>query len=181
MEKLELHIPQSLFSPAAYEHFEGEYPLEILKAGPDLYSFDQPLTYSVDVSNTGDALLLTGTVEGEATTSCARCLESFSFPVTGEIEGYFLIHEDDEAPEDMEEEEFEVLPANNTIDLATYLQAALLLEVPLVPLCKDECAGICPTCGVNLNEESCSCEPQNEHPVAANNPFAVLKDLPLSD
>ena len=180
METLELHIPQSLFSPAAYEHFEGEYALDVLKAGPDLYSFAQPLIYRVDVSNTGDALLLTGTVEGDATTSCARCLDSFSFPITGDVEGYFLINEGDEAPGDMEEEEFEVLPANNTIDLAPYLQAALLLEVPLVPLCKDDCAGICPTCGTNLNEGTCSCEPTEETSVA-NNPFAVLKDLPLDN
>ena len=60
-----------------------------MKAGPDLHSFSEPLAWQVDVTNTGDALLVAGTVEGEATTSCARCLDEFSFPVTGEIEGYY--------------------------------------------------------------------------------------------
>ena len=133
-----------------------------------------------DVTNTGDALLVTGTVEGEAKTSCARCVDEFSFPVTGEVEGYFLIGADREAPEDMDDDEFDVLPDDNVIDLEPLLRAALLLEFPLVPLCDEECKGLCPTCGANLNDGPCGCAPaEDAGDDAPPNPFAVLKDFPF--
>ncbi|WP_241963703.1 DUF177 domain-containing protein [Gordonibacter sp. 28C] len=151
-----------------------------MKAGPDLYDFEGPLDWQVDVTNTGDALLVTGTVEGEAKTSCARCVDEFSFSVTGEIEGYFLIDSEKEAPDDMDDDEFDVLPEDDVIDLEPLIRAALLLEFPLVPLCDDDCLGLCPTCGANLNEGPCGCEPAVEpDDDVPPSPFAVLKDFPF--
>ena len=116
MEATRIPIPSELFAPAESSHFEGTYAVPVVKAGPDLYDFAEPLAWQVDVTNTGDALLVTGTVEGEAKTSCARCVDEFSFPVTGEVEGYFLLGADREAPEDMDDDEFDVLPDDNVID-----------------------------------------------------------------
>lgn len=180
MEPLYIEIPHELFAPAESSHFEGEYALSVLKSGPDLYSFAEPLKWQVEITNTGDAFLVMGTVEGDATTSCCRCLEAVDVPFMGEIEGYFLIDaEGGEAPEDMDEDEFDVLPENGKIDLAALIYAAVLIEAPLVPLCDDECKGICLNCGANLNNEECTCEPVDEvaDEVGANNPFAALKGL----
>ena len=198
METTRIPIPSELFAPAESSHFDGSYTVPVLKAGPDLYDFAEPLSWQVDVTNTGDALLVTGTVEGEARTSCARCVDDFSFPVTGEVEGYFLLGADKEAPEDMDDDEFDVLPEDNVIDLEPLLNAALLLEFPLVPLCDEECKGLCPTCGANLNEGPCGCADGAEASEPASggngggapaegdggddvppNPFAVLKDFPF--
>ncbi len=180
MEATRIPIPSELFAPAESSHFEGTYAVPVVKAGPDLYDFAEPLAWQVDVTNTGDALLVTGTVEGEAKTSCARCVDEFSFPVTGEVEGYFLIGADREAPEDMDDDEFDVLPDDNVIDLEPLLRAALLLEFPLVPLCDEECKGLCPTCGANLNDGPCGCAPaEDAGDDAPPNPFAVLKDFPF--
>ena len=179
MEPIKIAIPNELFSPAEMAHFDGTVDMGVMKAGPDLYTFAAPLSWSVDVTNTGDAFLVTGTVEGDARTACARCLDDVELPVTGEIEGYFLIGgEDAEAPEDMDEDEFDLLPADNKIDLAPLIEAAVRLEVPLVPLCRDDCAGLCATCGANLNDGPCGCEPAGDEPDAGN-PFAVLKGLDL--
>ena len=57
----------------------------------------------------------------------------------------------------MEGDEFDFLPDNRKIDLVPLIVAALLLEVPLVPLCDDDCKGLCPQCGANLNEGPCGC------------------------
>lgn len=181
MEPLFLEIPDELFAPAESSHFEGIYELPVLKAGPDLYSFAEPLAWQVDVSNTGDALLVTGTVEGTAATSCCRCLEAVEISLIGEVEGYFLIGEQG-SPEDMVEDEFEVLPEDGKVDLGALVVAALLLEVPMVPLCDDECKGICLDCGANLNEGDCSCASElseEEDAACAGNPFAALKGLKL--
>ena len=179
MEATRIPIPSELFAPAESSHFEGTYAVPVVKAGPDLYDFAEPLAWQVDVTNTGDALLVTGTVEGEAKTSCARCVDEFSFPVTGEVEGYFLIGADREAPEDMDDDEFDVLPDDNAIDLMPLVHAALLLEFPLVPLCAEDCLGLCPTCGANLNEGACGCTSAAPGDGAPANPFAVLADYPF--
>lgn len=180
METLRITIPNELFSPAETRHYEGTLEMPVFKAGPDLYSFQQPLSWTADITNTGDAFLVTGMVEGDATTSCARCLEEMQTHCIGEIEGYFLLNGETEVEGDLEGDEFDVLPDDNTIDLVPLIQAALLVEVPLVPLCREDCKGLCPQCGVNLNEETCDCTGQAEEP-AADNPFAVLKDLKLED
>lgn len=177
MSDTRILVPSELFAPAESSYFEGTYDLEILKAGPDLYEFAAPLAWQATVTNTGGALLVTGTVEGTAKTACARCLNTFEFPVAGEIEGYYLLSEEEDAPEDMDEDEFSYLPKNNVIELDPLLKAALLLEMPLVPLCDDDCKGICPDCGADLNEGPCACGEKQSADEAPANPFSVLKDI----
>ncbi|MCI8366442.1 MAG: DUF177 domain-containing protein [Eggerthellaceae bacterium] len=182
MENLRITIPPELFSPAEFRHYEGKLEMPVFKAGPDLYSFAEPLEWSADITNTGDAFLVSGMVEGDAVTSCARCLEDVAIHCMGEIEGYYLIDGDAESSEDMEGDEFDVLPEDHTIDLLPLIQAALLMDMPLLPLCQDDCKGLCPKCGANLNEGDCGCEAAeaSDEP-SPDNPFAVLKDLKLDE
>lgn len=98
MDALRIQVPHELFAPAESSHFEGSIAIPVMKAGPDLYDFAGPLAWQADISNTGDALLVTGTVEARPKPACARCLDEVSFPVTGEIEGYFLLDETKAAP-----------------------------------------------------------------------------------
>lgn len=181
MEGLRIHVPSELFAPAESSHFEGSLDIPVMKAGPDFYSFVGPLAWQVDISNTGDAFLVTGTVEGQAKTACARCLDEFCFDVTGEIEGYFLIDGEKAAPEDMDDDEFAVLPVDDTIDLEPLIMAALMLEFPLVPLCKEECKGLCSRCGSSLNDGPCDCDPIDDDDTTPPNPFSALKDFPFDE
>lgn len=183
MESIRIQIPHELFAPAESSHFEGKIDVSELEVGPDTYTFAQPAAWKIDVTNTGDAFLVTGSVEGEAATSCARCLEDVVLSLNGEIEGYFLIGEDTPDPEDMDEDEFERLPEDETIDVTSLVVAALLLEVPLVPLCGEDCKGLCANCGANLNEGPCGCveaEPDPDFELAKN-PFAALKDYDFGE
>ena len=86
-DQLSLEVPAELFSPAEFAQFEGVVAVDEFECGPDSYRFSEPLSWHADVSNTGDALLVTGSVTGEARTDCARCLEDAVFDVEGEIEG----------------------------------------------------------------------------------------------
>ncbi len=174
-----LHVPAKLFTPAESLRFEGQMALPGFEAGSSSYAFSDPVCWQVDVTNTGGALLVAGNATGVARTVCARCLEDAAIPLDGTIEGYFLI--DDEAaevPEDMDDDEFEFLPENHMVDMEVLVKAALLLEVPLIPLCDEGCRGLCPTCGANLNEGACACQTEDpdEDLEQSDNPFAVLKD-----
>ncbi len=168
-------ISSELFLPAESAHFQGELTLDLLKCGPDLYTFDKPISWDVDVTNTGEALLVVGTCEGAGTTACARCAEPAQVNLIGDIEGYFFLDAESVSQEDKEEDEFDILPENHVIDLIPLIQAALTLDVPLIPLCEDDCKGLCPVCGANLNKGDCGCE--REEDINPDNPFAALKDF----
>ncbi|MBQ9021943.1 MAG: DUF177 domain-containing protein [Eggerthellaceae bacterium] len=185
MDQTTIQVGPELFAPAESSSYSGEYLPESLSIGPDTYTFAQPLNWNVLVSNTGGALLVAGSVTGVGTTECSRCLEAVEVPLNGEVEAYYLLNaEETELTED-EEDEFEVLGEDNTINLIPLLEAAILVDVPLQPLCREDCKGICPDCGVNLNEQSCDCAEARAKADAefeeAKNPFAKLKELNLSN
>ena len=178
-----IKLPAELFALAESSRFEGAYDLPLLSIGPDDYAFPQPLDWSVEVTNTGSAFLVSGTVQGRGTCACSRCLEDVSRDFNGVVEGYFLygadISDDDGPDDDLGEDEFDVLPDDHVIDLSPLLKAALMVDAPDMPLCKDDCAGLCPQCGANLNEGPCGCG--DDEDLAAfdreANPFSVLADF----
>lgn len=181
MESTSIKVPDELFVCAESLSFAGTYDLPELTVGPDSFAFEKPLEWEVSITNTSDALLVMGTVTGTARTECGRCLEPFSFDVDGMVEGYFLLNEDAKPEDEMEEDEFDILDPEGVIDLVPLLQAAVIVDLPLLPLCDDDCAGICQDCGMNLNEGSCECaqkrEEQDRQDQEKANPFAALAAL----
>ena len=178
MNDATIKIPAELFAPAESSHFEGELDIPMLAAGPDEYRFNAPIVWDAEVTNTGDALLIMGKASGIAATQCARCLDDVEYDLEGDIEGYFLINDESAAPDDMEDDEFDVLPESHIVDMTPLICAALLVDVPEPPLCSDDCRGLCPQCGANLNDGDCGCVDEEAGAFEeAKNPFAVLKGL----
>ena len=171
MSDLKIELPDRMFEPAAFMHVDGTWDAGELVAGPDTYRFEGPVSWSADITNTGDAFLIAGTAKADAVVGCARCLEDARYTLCGEIEGYLLTGEESQAPEDMDDDEFDVLGSDRVLDMEPHLAAALLMEVPLIPLCDEDCKGLCPTCGANLNEGPCGCD---DRKVDDMNPFSVL-------
>lgn len=172
-------LPDGLFEVSGSSRFSGALDLAELVAGPDVLRFDAPPEWDVLVTNAGGrSFVVSGSVAGVATTDCARCLEPFAFDIAGEVEG-FLFAEDpgEDLPDETSEDEYAVLDDRHGADIGTFLTAALVLAAPLVPLHDEDCAGLCPHCGKNLNEGPCDCapEPDGDFERAAN-PFAALKD-----
>lgn len=177
MEPVKLHIPQELFEPAETQMFSGSAEIGVLSIGAQDYECVGPCAWEVEIANTGQAFLVRGRSTVKARVACARCLEDTNVDLKGDIEGYYVMEAAD-VDGDREGDEFEVLPADHTIDLSPLIEAGLILEAPFQPLCQPDCAGLCPVCGVNLNKESCDCALADE--VSSDNPFAALKDLDLS-
>ncbi len=183
-----IKIPAELFALAESSHFEGMLDLPQLAVGPDDYLFEEPLAWAVDVTNTGSALLVSGTVKGSAHCMCSRCLDDVACEFNGDIEGFFVMQEADLDYLDDDEDapgadEFDVLPADHIINLQPLIEAALMVEAPTMPLCRENCAGLCPVCGANLNEGDCGCgkDPDVAAFDAQANPFAVLADFKFDE
>lgn len=180
LDSLIVEVSPELFSPAECAMYEGVYDPGSFACGPDEYTPEAPLAFNAQITNVGGALLVSGSVAGVLNGTCSRCLEDMQVRVEGELEGYFVIEGEGEAPSDMDEDEFDMLPEDKKIDLAPILQAAVIVELPLQPLCSEECKGMCAQCGANLNEGPCSCEKSSDEEdefALANNPFAALKGL----
>lgn len=174
-----LTLPESLFETSAVADFTGEVALPSITMGSDTYEFASPVQYRLFITNTGGALLVTGNVEAQARTECARCLDPMQLDLDAEVEAYYLIPGEETPITEDEEVEYEVLEGRNKIDLTALCRAALALAFPYIPLCKEDCAGLCAQCGANLNHESCDCVVEDV--VGSNNPFAVLKDYPFGN
>lgn len=171
-------MPKEMFTPAEFRSYGEHADVGSVVVGGVEFLFPDGVEWKADVTNTGGALLVAGEVEGQVQVECSRCLDMATIDAFGEIEGYFLLSSEDEAPDDMEDDEFDRLADDKSIDMAPLIQAALVLGLPQIPLCDDECAGLCPKCGSNLNEGDCGCEGADAD--ASRNPFAMLKDFDFS-
>ncbi len=91
---------------------------------------------------------------------CSRCLRPFRYPVTLKIEEEYIPVVDVVSgvplPTSEEPGSF-VVDEHNVIDLTEAIRQYALLAVPMKPLCKENCAGLCPVCGNNLDGDSCRC------------------------
>ena len=94
-----------------------------------------------------EGVLVTGTATAPVTGECARCLE----PLTSSVEASFQeLYHYEPSPVEAEDEEDELLLEGDLLDLEPVLRDAVVLALPLSPLCTDDCAGLCVRCGVRL-------------------------------
>jgi uncharacterized protein len=117
-----------------------------------------------DVEVVDGGVVVTGTVSSTWVGECRRCLH----PVTGELvsrvreifervprTGAVAVPARGLADDSDEADTYPL--TGDTLDLAPMARDALLLELPLAPLCRADCPGLCPTCGADLTEQSCAC------------------------
>ena len=134
-----------------------------------------PFTGTLTVTNTGLLLLVEGRFSGEVELPCGRCLEPYVSRVEATISEQFSAAGPLAAAENetIEAEEPEAAAYQNyELDLTELLRQQMLISLPMRPLCREECRGLCPTCGANLNTEQCDCaveEPES--------PLGKLKSL----
>lgn len=108
----------------------------------------------------GQGYLLRGTLRGELLVPCARCLEPAPVAVEAPLALSFAESGDDDEAGG-EELQDDVLPIEHgTIDLSQAIRDEILLAVPMSPVCRPDCAGICSVCGRNRNLTPCGCDKQ---------------------
>lgn len=138
-------------------------------------SVARDITGQVKFTLTGFGILAAGSAHGTLDLVCARCLEPFQAPADVSFEEEFQPQIDISTglPSALPRNDnaFDI-SSSHTIDLSEALRQHFILAVELVPVCREDCQGLCPTCGVNRNMEECQCSPVEEE-----NPFSVLQGL----
>ena len=131
--------------------------LEIDQAG---LSVNVDIAVSGSLTRVGDDVYLKGKVMTDVVASCSRCLDTLSYPIDSDLKSRFVspdryisAREVELHASDIDTEVYE----NQQIDLTQSVRDGILLAVPVICLCKENCKGICSQCGKNLNQGLCKC------------------------
>jgi uncharacterized protein len=149
-------------SPGYTRDFEFEFPF--LDLSDDLQAKDFKGT--VTISRTQRGLLVEAQMSAIIATNCVRCLEATLTPVESDFTELYAFDQRTETENEL------IVPESGIIDLEPLVHDYLLLDIPKIPLCKPDCAGLCPICGENWNETRCDCDTDSIDPR-----FSKLKDL----
>jgi uncharacterized protein len=142
------------------------------------FGFEKPLHTEAKVRKVGPSFFLEGNVQTSLRLTCVRCLKDFFFPISSSFD--LTLSPLKKAPtgeeaelkeEDMESNFFE----GGEIHLSEIACEQVFLEIPYKPLCREDCRGLCPVCGKDLNLSACHCVP-----VGSEFAFSALKNLKLS-
>jgi uncharacterized protein len=109
-----------------------------------------PLALDLRLESVTEGVLVTGTVTAPITGQCGRCLEPVTDELTVEIVELFA-YPDSATDETTEEDEIHRIDGE-TLDVEPAVRDAVVLGLPWTPLCRPDCAGLCPTCGQRLDE-----------------------------
>jgi uncharacterized protein len=145
-------------------HRDFELDIAHIQIANDLDVSD--LRGTIRLTRTTEGILAQGEINGLTQSLCVRCLDEIkqSLGVTlGDLFAY---------PASTAPEASLTVPETGILELTPHVREYFLLAAPMQPLCKQDCKGLCPECGGNLNEESC------DHPESDIDPrFEVLKSL----
>jgi uncharacterized protein len=146
---------------------QGTHEYELSKGAEDLgleQNFIGDVAAKVTLEKSSRQMLLRAGVTSHANFQCDRCLDEFKRHITPTFQTVYVWNHDDRTDDD----DVRVLAMDmNIIDISDDVRDSVVLAVPLKLLCKEECAGLCPRCGRNLNHTAdgkCDCPPKEVDP-----------------
>jgi uncharacterized protein len=132
--------------------------------------FSSPVKVNLRVLRSGKNYIGEGKVETVALFECSRCLKKYSQPLKADIR-FLLKEEKDQIILESEDRE-NLAQTGNFFKLDDLVRESLILSIPLKSLCQEDCKGLCPTCGTDLNAATCGCKKEKNDPR-----WEKLKDL----
>jgi uncharacterized protein len=148
----------------------------------DDVKYVSPVFGRFTVTNGGSALIIRGNISTSVELECGRCLSEMFFPIDSEIEEQYSLsaaeeagHSADREAEVVQDDENEVPPGlfeGRIMNFAVLIRQAAILDIPLSPVCRETCRGLCPACGKNRNETECGCDSNS-----TSKPLSRLADL----
>lgn len=133
----------------------------------DFSGQESVVTGDLQLVRTDRAILVKGTLKSDIQLTCSRCLKLFTCTVKLDIEEEYFPSIDIQTGAPMpkpEDPDAFTIDQQNILDLTEAIRQYGLLAIPMKPLCREDCAGLCPTCGANLNEVSCTCSQPAKDP-----------------
>jgi uncharacterized protein len=148
-------------------HFARTFQPSELGIDLDAYQIVAPVELEFDIHKDKDKFRLVGRVRTELELTCSRCIETYRFPIDAEFDQRYLPSSaaSSEAESEVEEDDLETsYYTDDEIDLSQLMREQFYLALPMKPLCREDCKGLCAQCGTNLNTGTCDCAPVWEDP-----------------
>ena len=145
--------------------------------GGDIRGLAGPLEILAEIYRAGSKFVVEGRFSGTFTLRCARCLVEYEAPLSSEFRVFLAPAAPQEALAEYELTDEDALTdfiQGDEVDLAEIVREQILLALPMVCVCRPECAGLCAVCGGNRNQKTCRCGPGQ-----SKTAFAKLKGLRL--
>ena len=133
----------------------------------DISGGDSLVQGEVWLTRTDQGILVRAKLNTEVKVTCSRCLGVFGFPVPVNFEEEYFPVIDVLSGSSLtmpDESGCFTIDEHHVLDLTEAVRQYALLAIPMKPLCRQGCAGLCPTCGRNLNQGACECPPQGLDP-----------------
>ncbi|MGD8396283.1 MAG: DUF177 domain-containing protein [Candidatus Eiseniibacteriota bacterium] len=136
--------------------------IEVAPAALDLEwpgtRFEHPFTVALEIVRMGDNLQIDGRFRGRIDATCDRCLRTVETTVSGSLR--VLGRRGDASTHELGDQDGVLFHEGHQLDLTGEVRQAILLELPMRHLCSASCRGLCPHCGIDLNQEQCDCAEQ---------------------
>jgi uncharacterized protein len=144
------------------EEISREFEPGALAQDGDDFRVVAPVQLTARAVKDAQKIRLTGRVRTTLETDCGRCLEPFAIPVDAPFDLMFLPEAEAArrpgGEQEMQEDDAGVAYyKDDVIDLGAVMREQFILALPMKPLCREDCQGLCPVCGINRNRERCDC------------------------
>lgn len=160
--------------PEEGQRIEGTIDPSSIELDMPGYSFIEPLAFVGRATRSAEDIIVEGSLTGTMKSQCGRCLNGFKMPLDMTMQVVFAPQEEPEADGGGKidiGENFSYYDGND-IDLSQEVKDLILVNLPISPVCREDCKGLCPQCGVDLNASPCKCGDDK-----GPSPFDKLKQL----
>ena len=176
--KVSVHdIKDKVRDLSAVEEVTNYPALTALQASGEC-AFLAPLQLRLTVAREYDHIRAEGEVETRVRLVCSRCLTSYEAEIVSPFTIFYIPSSGGSQDEEVELTEHDLISVTyegDEIDFTEEVAEQVLMEIPFKPLCREECKGLCPSCGTDLNATACSCSGQQ-----VNLTFSALKNLKVN-
>jgi len=147
---LQLNVARLKRIPGDSARYKQDVQMPSFKVQGESVNFSGPVVIDVVIDNTGKHLVVEGKASGKLKLACSRCLDFFEYSFEVPVKEVYTA-----APE---EDAGKVVPfTGDFLDISPEITKSIIMHLPMKALCREECRGLCPVCGINLNERQCRC------------------------
>ena len=158
--KIELKRTSEDFSQELHQE-EGPEAFGLKAEG---VTFEKPIKVELSVTKSQDQLICQGKVRTLAKMECSRCLTEYEESLSSDVDFVVDLAGNLEGVKSEDEGYFIADPSSAFFEIDDLVREAIILSLPIKPLCSEDCKGLCPICGTDLNRSQCDCVKEKTDP-----------------
>lgn len=158
--KIELKRTSEDFS----ERHELEESPQVLELEAESAVFEEPVKVELTIAKSQDQLICRGDVKTGVKLECSRCLGQYHHDLSSHLDFVVDLGGNPDGTKSEEEGYFVADASSAFFEINDLVREAVILSVPFKPLCSENCKGLCPICGTDLNRSTCNCVKETVDP-----------------